>query len=107
MTTETQHTPAPWFVAHDKASDSPSHRNSGLALVETGRLGDFPIARLCEWNNVRLIAAAPDLLAALLYYRDKCSGAEPSLSVFHMLMDNAIDRATGSTGVSGGTESKT
>jgi hypothetical protein len=27
--------------------------------------------------------------------------------VFHMLMDNAIDRATGSTGVSGGTESKT
>jgi SOS-response transcriptional repressor LexA len=29
-------------------------------------------------------------LAALRYYRDECSGAEPSLSVFHRMLDDAI-----------------
>jgi hypothetical protein len=58
-------TPGPWYVGDDAAPDCPDHHNSGLALVDTGRSGDWPIARLCEWNNVNLIAAAPELLAAL------------------------------------------
>ena len=31
-----------------------------------------------------------DLLAAAKYYRDECSGAEPSISVFHRMIDEAI-----------------
>ncbi len=57
------HTEGPWFAGHDDAEDCPDHAMSGLALVDTGRQGDWPIARLCEWNNVSLIVAAPDLLA--------------------------------------------
>lgn len=60
-----KHTEGPWFAAHDMALDCPAHTNSGLAMVDTGRESDWPIARLCEWNNVKLIAAAPDLLKAL------------------------------------------
>lgn len=58
-------TPGPWFVGSDDAPDCDCHKNSGLALVDTGREGMWPIARLCEWNNVALIHAAPDLLDAL------------------------------------------
>jgi hypothetical protein len=61
-------TPGPWYVGADAAPDCPDHHNSGLALVDTGRSGDWPIARLCEWNNVNLIAAAPDLLEALAVF---------------------------------------
>lgn len=60
-----KHTEGPWFVAEDEAADCLAHKNSGLAMVDTGRAADWPIARLCEWNNARLIAAAPDLLEAL------------------------------------------
>ncbi len=59
------HTAGPWFFGPDSAEDCPEHANSGLALVDSGRQSDWPIARLCEWNNVRLIAAAPALLEAL------------------------------------------
>src|SRR5690348_15624479 len=59
------HTPGPWYAANDAAEDCPDHTNSGLALIDTGRTEDWPIARLVEWNNAHLIAAAPDLLAAL------------------------------------------
>lgn len=60
-----KHTDGPWYVGEDDALDCPDHANSGLALVDTGRSNDWPIARLCEWNNAYLIAAAPDLLDAL------------------------------------------
>lgn len=45
--------------------------------------------------NANLIAAAPDMLAALLYYRDSCSGNEPSISAFHQMLDQAIAKAHG------------
>lgn len=46
----------PYYVAADDALDCPPHANSGLALVDTGRSGDWPIARLCEWHTARRIA---------------------------------------------------
>lgn len=64
MKTKTTHTPGPWYVSRDDAHDCPPHKDSGLAMIDTGRTNDWPIARLMEWNNVHLVAAAPALLEA-------------------------------------------
>lgn len=50
-------TQGPVFIGTDAAHDCPPHTNSGLALIDTGRVSDFPISRLMEWNNARLIHA--------------------------------------------------
>jgi hypothetical protein len=50
-------TPGPYFIGDDTATDAKPHANSGLALVDTGRDSDWPIARLCEWNSANHIAA--------------------------------------------------
>lgn len=47
----------PWFAAEDQADDARPHKGSGLALVDTGRADDWPIARLTEWHTARYIAA--------------------------------------------------
>lgn len=49
--------PGPYFVASDDAHDTPDHKDSGLALVETGRSDDWWVARLCEWPTAKFIAA--------------------------------------------------
>lgn len=49
--------PGPYFVASDDAHDVPDHKDSGLALVETGRSDDWWVARLCEWPTAKFIAA--------------------------------------------------
>ena len=59
---------APWFAAGDCADDCPPHKNSGLALVDTGRSSDWPIARLCHWDVAVFIAKAPERIAALVEY---------------------------------------
>lgn len=62
-------TAGPYFVSADEATDCPDHEGSGLAMVDTGRNEDWPIARLCEWPQARFIAAArtdvPKLCEAL------------------------------------------
>ena len=55
----------PWFAATDDADDVPDHRRSGLALVDTGRSGDWWIARLCEWHIANFIAASKTNVDAL------------------------------------------
>lgn len=52
----------PYYVAIDDAEDTGEHRNSGLALVETGRQSDWPVARLCEWETAYFIAAMEDFI---------------------------------------------
>lgn len=51
-------TPGPYFVSHDdKQMDYDgyyAHVASGLAVVDTGRSGDWPIARFMEWPAARL-----------------------------------------------------
>jgi hypothetical protein len=60
-------TPGPYYVALDDAEECGPHRNSGLSLVDTGRTGDWPIARLCETPSANLIAAlSPERVLALL-----------------------------------------
>jgi hypothetical protein len=56
----------PWFVDADVAEECGPHRHSGLALVDTGRESDWPIARLCEWHTAKFIAAAPSIVRELL-----------------------------------------
>ena len=75
-----KYTEGPWFVAGDDALDCPDHANSGLALVDTGRYEDWPIARLCEWNNALLISVAPQLVEmvqSLLPFIDSYCQASP------------------------------
>ena len=65
----------PYFAADDAAEDTIPHRNSGLALVDTGRIADseWPIARLCEWGSANYIAALdPQTVLALI----RCARAE-------------------------------
>ena len=59
-------TPGPYFVGTDSAVDCPDHAHSGLALVDTGRESDWPIARLCEWPTARFIAGSWTNISALL-----------------------------------------
>ena len=55
----------PWYVSGDNAGDT-EHRESGLALVDTGRTQDWPIARLCEWPTAEFIASSPLWLAQMV-----------------------------------------
>lgn len=68
----------PYFAAEDPADDARPHRGSGLALVDTGRASDWPIARLTEWNTARYLAAVhPQAVLALL---DRVAEAERMLA---------------------------
>lgn len=55
--TESKHTPGPYFLDADDAEDCPDHANSGLAMIDTGRESDWPIARLMEWHNAKRVHA--------------------------------------------------
>lgn len=59
----------PYFAAEDEARDAPPHTNSGLAMVDAGRVSEWPAARLIEWPMARAVAAlltrGPALLSAL------------------------------------------
>jgi len=57
-----------------------------------------------EWESVaeipqhhveplsKIIATVPDLLAACEYYKNECSGAEPSLSVFERMLERMLEK---------------
>lgn len=51
-------TPGPYFVSHDDGGvdDFLAHKGIGLALVDTGRSGDWPIAHFSEWPTANFIA---------------------------------------------------
>lgn len=58
---------------------------------ETGRT----VAFVKDAEYAHLFVAARDMQEALIYYRDECSGAEPSLSIFHRMLDAAVAKAMG------------
>jgi len=62
-------TQGPYFVDVDPAQDTTEHRNSGLALIDTGRQSDWPVLRLGEWPTTEFVAALlnawPNIFAAL------------------------------------------
>ena len=50
-------TKGPYFVSIDEAHDTIAHPDSGLAMIDTGRQGDWPVLRLGEWPTTEFIAA--------------------------------------------------
>jgi hypothetical protein len=81
-------TPGPWFAAGDDAEDCPDHAGSGLALVDTGRMSDWPAARLCEWYNARLIAFLGTHRGEILAHLSRLEAAEKELAL-HKRLDEA------------------
>jgi len=47
----------PVFVSPDDAKDVPAHANSGLAMIDTGRVSDWHYGRLMEWSEATFVAA--------------------------------------------------
>jgi Protein of unknown function (DUF551). len=73
-------TPGPYFISGDDAADTTAHRNSGLALIDTGRNEDWPVLRLGEWPTTRFIAellnAWPEIRKLLLEKSSATARAE-------------------------------
>jgi len=64
---ETKHTPVPWYITDDDPPQAPGCDAEGCAIVAT--VGRFTIyskdsCAPCDKVDVKLIAAAPELLAA-------------------------------------------
>ncbi len=92
------HTPAPWAV------DGTLHSGDLDVISADGRIAMIDDSRATGWNeptikaNARLIAAAPDLLAALqmveaIWSRDQTANIDPESPVAKVRA--AIKKATG------------
>jgi hypothetical protein len=92
----TKHTPGPWILAGESGTYAPVAAPHGT-LAAVRYLGSSPERVREEQANARLIAAAPDMLAALQEVRDAIldilnGGDLRSLSV--VALDAVIDKAT-------------
>jgi hypothetical protein len=74
-------------------SDSDGH----WEVIEKGEESDLLVADLASEEDAYLIAAAPDLLEALLYYSEHCRGVqcniEDTRSIFNDMAQAAIAKA--------------
>lgn len=87
---QTKHTPGPWAVE----SDTDIVSDSGDFVASCHEPGsDVSTAR--EYANARLIAAAPDLLAALQAIMDDPDAVDHILHLDAVAADAAIAKATG------------
>ena len=48
----------PYYLAVDEGEDTIHDKHSGLAMIDTGRTEDWPIARLMEWPTARYVHRA-------------------------------------------------
>lgn len=74
-------TPGPYFVSHDdKQMDGDGYRAhvaSGLAVIDTGREGDWPIARFCEWPTAQYIARLnPETMKVVFAALTQCANQD-------------------------------
>jgi hypothetical protein len=72
MSAITQHTPGPWFIGSGNGENSIRAKNGRMKLYYDGCTTLYPICNIVSgWNteednaNLRLIAAAPQMLEAL------------------------------------------
>lgn len=82
-----KHTPGPWEVRHDDAEKVEANDGEGVAVMSGGHRGTVERAA-----NARLIAAAPELLAALRIIAEWDPAASPNEPGGMSIMD-AIDIA--------------
>jgi len=73
----------PWFTSFDDAEECGPHSHLGLALVETGRESDWPIARLCEWPQANFIAKSVEIARYALELSDKVETLQEQLRIEH------------------------
>lgn len=66
-----QHSPGPWTVSNPKDPHYSRAVSSGNGYADVAFCGSFPLVQ--AQANARLIAAAPDLLAALLLIERICN----------------------------------
>lgn len=101
MSEHARFTPGPYYAGDDTGTDCPNHAGGGLAIIDTGRESDWPIARHVEWNNVPLLTAAPALyesikecISALTYWKNSLStpitdAERKAVKELERLIDNA------------------
>lgn len=91
--TQTTHTPGPWNVGDDSPNEyeGPTIENidTVIAVIPIDDINDSTPE---ERANARLIAAAPELLAALIAAR---AGRSPTAQPLPDMIDAAIAKATG------------
>ena len=97
----TQHTPGPWHVGIGNG-DGSIFPEVGRTRLEDGGTTLYPIAQVNRgWNaveddaNARLIAAAPDLLAALRFAESALDAYSGGESADLAVIRAAIAKATG------------
>lgn len=117
---EAKHTPGPWFVSHREPSVCSIWRRDPKELYENGGTvaGERPLATIWPgWTgsdetgfpvlaNARLMAAAPELLGALIAIDKRltecaaipASAADAYDSDFQEMVRDAITKATGGEG---------
>jgi hypothetical protein len=97
-----EHTPGPWHVAYDVPEVLPRHPHDVIAFQVQAKAG--PIADVFapagrDWRdrasaNAQLIAAAPDLAAALLrYVQQEETSAPYSASPLRLAARAALEKA--------------
>lgn len=101
----TQHTPGPWSLCSAPASDPYTARNvvadngETVATIASGYHHEqpFTLSQDEARANARLIAAAPDLIAALSAIRAACTRIEDDeeIDAAKALADAAIAKAEG------------
>lgn len=92
-----QHTPGPWSVERHPHSGHPLVAGEGEYVVAD--CGNGEIETASEEANARLIAAAPELLEALISLRDFLRGNGTKSA----RADAAISKATAATEATGAT----
>lgn len=105
---ETKHTPGPWTATHNtgpnmQSYSQPSGVMAGLTTLVCGCFGDIGDGEETAKANARLIAAAPELLAALANVtarlRDNAPDADGEISewdaAYIAQAEQAIAKAVG------------
>lgn len=99
-----EHTPGPWYViplpwdetACCITSKDPDPHLGEFVCDASHFFHDYADKDIKRWQaNARLIASAPDLLAACILAREKISGIEDVFDELVIELDTAIAKATG------------
>ena len=93
------HTPGRWKVTKYPKVFSINAEGGRQIAIMTEHHGDCPMVPMSQFErsgqdaaDAALIAASPDLLAALTWIRDNCTGLP---AVARALADQAIEKAVG------------